>query len=211
MPLEKDQFLNTPIQARHERFIAWLKPFALNIQALTGYPASILIAQAAYHSKWGASEAFRDAKNIFDFACAAEKSESEVRFETGGRSETVKAVCATVKVEGKPKLLYVFSSYEDSLFSYLNLLLNSRLRAYKTLQGQVKRAYSKIAPGVAQYRLVLGFISDFGAQEDYRSDIAKLVDDNHLQDLDNNACQSCLFQKRHIKDLIESTQPKAKK
>lgn len=208
--LEKDQFLNTPVQARRERFIAWLKPFALNVQALTAYPASILISQAAYHSKWGTSEAFREGKNIFGFICSTEKAETVVRFEARGQSETVRSVCSTMKVDGKMKLLYTYPSYEASLFSYLNLLLNSHLRAYKSLQAQAKHAYLKIAPGVAQYRLVLGFLGDFDSRENYRSEIARLIDENHLQDLDNNACQNCLFQQRHIKDLIESTQPKAK-
>lgn len=54
-----------PPAAGPDAFVAWLGPIASSAQERTGIPASVVIAQGALESAWGASQLAQRATNLF--------------------------------------------------------------------------------------------------------------------------------------------------
>lgn len=70
---------------RKKAFIEWMKPYALQIQAETGFPASVMIAKSGYESGWGSSGNARKG-NLFGIAC----EHKTYRYKPGAKYEEAK-------------------------------------------------------------------------------------------------------------------------
>lgn len=199
--VDKQHFAKIPLDQRRGRFVAWLKPFALHLQAISGFPASVLIAQAGYHSEWGNSVYFRSHFNLFEHVCWRDKKVIAASFKT----INFKVACASLKGDPKKRMAYSFSKAEDSILFYLSNLMDSRNRHFKNIQTDVKQAFSKAHPGVAHFRVIVGQLGGFSTKPNYRSEISSLIESERLVDLDSGPCQTCLFQARRLKMLLEKT------
>jgi hypothetical protein len=65
-------------RASQDRFIEWVRPLALRIQAITGLPASLLITQAGMESGFGVDSVYRRKNNLMGITCDL-KNEPRVR------------------------------------------------------------------------------------------------------------------------------------
>jgi|GEM_PF-5866201 len=185
-----------PANSNKQAFIEWLKPAALFIQAQTGLPASIIIAQAALETAWGTSANFRNRNSMFGHSCwnnASQTGEAQI----GPNRYAWKGDCAADRPANEGGKYLVFPNKENSLLAYLQNILRSRGR-YQGVQAETQRARTGEPPGVANWTTVIKDIaaSGYAADNGYMMKVGGIIQNYGLDKLNGGDCQLCVHQQR---------------
>jgi uncharacterized FlgJ-related protein len=165
---------------RKRAFINYMTPFALEVQATTGLPASVIIAQSALETGWGTSSVFRNTQNLFGHSCWRQGSRRTYRIEIQGQTQAVVGRCDRPRPASAGGYFLSFSSPQQSVYAYASNLLSARHRHYDQVRGAVRRA----RPNVADWRSVVDGLSMYDAPNpQYRSQVRSLIERNGLTSL----------------------------
>lgn len=128
---------------RKAAFLNYWGPHAVNIQRASGIPASILLAQWAEETFWGASNLYANANNMSGHFCPERKRGQDSRWmiTLGSIARDVSAHCAGATSQRK-SLALVFDNPVDSAWAHAyNLVLSpSREETYSGIRAAVKLA-----------------------------------------------------------------------
>lgn len=197
-PIKPDHFAEMKPALRKAKFIAWLSPLAKYVQAQTGFPASVLIGQAALASDWGNAPGFRSHRNLFDHACW-DDSVLKGEFQLAGQPLAYAAVCKPEKTKAYARKLYEFSKFEESAAAYLYFVMISKSRHFKPIQEELERLKRpREATGVSSYRTIVHLLESYSHDPNYRSALTHAIDMEKLNYADADPCQKCLFNKRRV-------------
>lgn len=190
-PIADDQFAKM-YDGRAENFIAWFKPVAFYVQALTGLPMTVSIIQAGLASEYGASSAFVKHNNIFKFTCWQPKTALAGEVELGGKKFTYKGHCSDDKAAGQVGKIMHFASREESFYAYLGMLLNSHSPLYKPLQEHLKHAFVTLPARPASFRGVAPMVAQFSPDHNYVAAINRAVALYKIEENEAYPCWTCL-------------------
>jgi len=105
-------------------FVESLTPLALEIQAVTGFPASILISKAALETGWGRSRLARTRNNFAGMSCftglTTQWSVSQISF--AGNRFPIQRRCGSARPASEGGGYQEYRSQMDSLLDSINLL-----------------------------------------------------------------------------------------
>jgi uncharacterized FlgJ-related protein len=163
---------------RSKAFVAYMTPFALEVQEETGLPASVIIAQAALESGWGKSGLFTETKNIFGHSCWEAGSSKTYNLRISGERKSVRGTCDRPRSTGGYYM--EFKDSQDSVYAYAANLLTHP--AYPQVQAAVRRA----KPEPADWRSVVSGLREYdGPNPEYRQLLRDIILKNDLQKLEN--------------------------
>lgn len=189
----KDEF-SKMYEIRRMKFAEWIRPVALYVQATTGMPASVFIAQAGLASEWGASPEFRNNNNLFKHKCWVPNSVITGEIELGGRKFTYKGTCGTEKIFNQVGRPLKFATREESVLAYLHVLLFSPSKYYRNLQEELKRGLKHVPVRQASFRSVAGVLNSFSPDNKYVGLLQMAIQQEKFATYDNPACWQCLVQ-----------------
>jgi len=180
-----------------QRFIDWIKPAALYVQAQTGLPASIIIAMAAHETGWGTSANFRERNSMFGHSCWNNATQTG-QVQLGNKVMSYTGHCNANRPANEGGKYLSFPNREESLLAYLQNILMSKGR-YQGVQKEVRRASTGEAPGVGHWKTVLADIvkSGYAADGGYFMKVGSIIAQHDLEVLDRgDECQICVHQLR---------------
>ncbi len=183
-------------KAKKQAFIEHMTPFALEIQATTGFPASVVIAQAALETGWGAdpNSAHFKTDGMYGHSCFKKGKVKEFEVKIAGVQRKIRAVCEIPRPENEGGYYYKFDSREDSMYAYMsNLLFDPDTESYyRGVRKTVQRYYPAVAPwvevvgygavsknGKPEPGAIVGLFH-YASDENYRSKLRNIVEKNNL-------------------------------
>jgi len=183
-----NQFRKMTTAERKRKFIDYMSPIAVFLQEMTGFPASIIVAQAAWETGWGTSYLFRNDQNPFGYSCFSSKG-TTIKYEVnlGDKSVKGKGVCGRSRPRRERGRYVKFDSYLDGFMGYIDNLLNKRGTqwAYKNIRQEVSQA--KDRGQVAHWTRIASGLNHYAADSSYVKRIRETVEQNHLDQLDSRA------------------------
>lgn len=200
--------------AKVQEYIEYIKPIAQYAEALTGFPASVLIAQSIIETGAGMSAQFRNNNGLFGFSCRKRKRNNtwQQEFEVSGVKLGFQASCSSPRPANEGGHYYVFPSREDSVWAFIYNYLYSEKPRFKAVRSAVHKAKEQSPNGVAHWRDVVNKISGY-AQSDsgYRAALTNLISNKKygLEQLDykSNSCQMCLA-KNNFQNMLMTDEKK---
>lgn len=183
-----------PTNGDKQAFINWIKPAALYVQAMTGFPAAVIIGQAALETAWGTSVNFTQRNSLFGHSCwngATQTGEVDL----GPKKFSWTGHCNANRPEGGMYLS--FPNKSESFLAYLTLILQSRGR-YLGAQRLSASAARGGSPGVASWSMVIRDIaaSGYAADNAYAQKVGEIISNYRLDQLSDNECQRCVHERR---------------
>jgi len=177
-----------------KKFIEWITPAAQFIQAKTGLPMSVLIAQAGFESAWGSSTNFKVSQSIFGRSCGKKGIVESGKTELSDLQLPWKMTCSRPRPKSEGAYYYSFGSYQESILEYVQLLLKKG-----TLFGRLRTLVKNSPPPqVASSRACLAAIANRGyahsSHSRYLGNLISIVASNRLEILDKQAAnrrESC--------------------
>jgi uncharacterized protein YgiM (DUF1202 family) len=168
-----------------QSFIDWIAPVAVHIQSLTGFPASVIIAQSAIESAWGRSSLFRKDKAPFGQSCWSYYGDNRnSSFTSGGVTMRYRAICGNRRPANEGGRYVKFSSYLGSIYAYIeNLLKNpDTRRAYSSIRYHTSIARKNTR--VADYKKIAAGLNHYAAASSYPRDVRRTIDKSRLYKYD---------------------------
>jgi flagellum-specific peptidoglycan hydrolase FlgJ len=177
-----------------KKFIEWITPAAQFIQAKTGLPMSVLIAQAGFESAWGSSTNFKVGRSIFGRSCGKKGNVERGKTELSDFQLPWEMTCSRPRPKAEGAYYYSFGSYRESILEYVQLLLKKG-----TLFGRLRTLVKNSPPPqVASSRACLTAIANRGyahsSHARYLRNLTSIVATNRLEKLDKQAAsrtESC--------------------
>ncbi len=168
---EQQAFDESSTEKKKENFLAFILPLALHFQELTGWPASIFLAQVQLESNWGTSSLLGDGHNMTGVSCLTHPGQTGVDDDpmnwtdsNGNKIETPKIIydCTRSRPEGGNYRTY--TSALDWAYDYINIVLYT---PSNSLQDQASRLAVKQRPkgGVADWKAVADGLSHYAPSE----------------------------------------------
>jgi hypothetical protein len=131
-------FRDVTIDTRRD-MLRRLAPLAVYLQEVTGYPASVIIANLAQEQGWSGRA---PGNNLYGIICISRQGEQ--RFHTPlGLELTYNFAGCTHRGNGGAQLYQDYASPVDSMLGYINLLLyrENTARAYRHIRDQVPNRF----------------------------------------------------------------------
>lgn len=198
--LPSNYFQKLPEGEKQKQFIQWMTPVAQYIQATTGFPASVMIAQAMIESGSATSYMFTRGHAMFGHTCQGYGSRTTKVIPTTHVSGS--GICTIVRASDGRQFLS-FDSPESSVVSYIHNLLYDNHNFYNGIRSVVAQARAKDPAGVASWRDIVNNLKGYAEEGTYRRDVTAKIQQYGLDKLDKSSCQSCIQQKIN-------SQPRAK-
>ncbi|MGE3681450.1 MAG: glucosaminidase domain-containing protein [Bdellovibrionales bacterium] len=195
-PLTKSYFSEMPMDIRKQKFMEWMKPASLFVQAHSGLAASVIVAQAGEATEWGTSLPFTKFNSLFGNVCYQSKVSHDGRVEIGSKVYPYRAYCGPARPARQGGRYVSYSSYSDSLLAYVSMVLKSRGPQFSDLQHVVKRSRTR-SPGIAGFRSLMSSLRGYSAEPAYAQKIGELITNLGLSALEMDACQKCLYDSTH--------------
>lgn len=194
-PIADNEF-ERAFDTRQEKFLAWMKPVAAYVQAQTGLPLSITIAQAALASDWGTSIAFTKHKNIFKLTCWQTKTVLNGEITLGGKTLTYTARCSADKAAGQVGKIMTFATREESLYAYLGMVLSSPAKIYRPVQEHLKHALTTVPPRPPSFRGIGAMMAPFSPEPSYVASVNRAIQLNKIDENEAVPCWICMRGKK---------------
>jgi flagellum-specific peptidoglycan hydrolase FlgJ len=193
-------------------YIQYITPIAQYAEALTGFPASVLIAQSIVETGGGSSAQFRNNNGLFGFSCRRKKKSNynywQQSYSISGVNLGFRASCSSPRPKSEGGHYYVFASKEESVWAFVyNYLYSSNSRRYAGVRNLVTKAKEQSLSGVADWKKVVGNISGYAANDrKYQAALTGMIKSYNLDQLDfsGNTCQQCLA-KNNFQNMLVST------
>jgi hypothetical protein len=178
--------------ASHQAFVKWMTPVALYIQAKSGMPAAVIIAQAAQETGFGTSNRFRNYNSLFGHSCWRLGSSQRGSVQLGDKNFSWAGGCDSSRPSAEGGSYLSFHTREESVLAYLSNILQSG--HYSRAASTIARAKQDGSPGVANADTVAQQIASAGYALDggYGRALNKTMNSYNLRAMDNNVCQSCV-------------------
>jgi uncharacterized FlgJ-related protein len=192
--------------AKKKRFLELFSPLALEIQTLTGWPASVSLAQMALETNWGTSNVFKRLNNFGGHSCFEYKQNgskplrnsqliasdlvksgalSSATRDSQGRVR-LKSPCTYKRPRNEGGYYRSFSSVADGAFLYADNVLENK--AYKKSQNYLK-AQLRAGKPVDPAKIVDG-LRAYAADRKYRKSLMTTINANNLTRFDDQkTCQ----------------------
>jgi len=192
--------------AKKRRFLELFSPLALEIQTLTGWPASVSLAQMALETNWGTSNVFKRLNNFGGHSCFRRDANSSralrnpaliasklIRtgaltsaFRSSNGSVRLRSPCTYPRPRNEGAYYRSFSSVVDGAYLYADNVLENR--AYASSQNYLKRQRSAGLP-IDPAEIVAG-LRPYAADRRYRSSLMATINANNLTQFDDQkTCQ----------------------
>lgn len=194
-PIADDHFRKMSANKRVEAFAEYLTPIAQYIQALTGFPASVLIAQAGIETGWGTSSLFRRHNGLFGKSCWRKGSRLNTSFSMSGVDVAFRGNCAVDRPAGEGGQYYVYDEREDSVWAYMYNVMYDDHSFYNGIRKDIQSARRQSPTAVADWQKVADGLKYYSIQGNkYIATIKQTIRNHDLDKIDrqNNSCQQCM-------------------
>ncbi len=188
-----------------QEFVDLFSPIAVHIQGITGWPASVTLAQIALETNWGRSNVFKNAQNVGGISCRTSDSRASrplrdpnlrkmaeldsriiPNFTKQGGTPRINTPCTYPRPKNEGGFYHSYTSVMESVYLYTDNLLRSRF--YPQSQEAVRVANSR--GQVASSRDVVAGLSAYAIDKNYRNKLNNLISQNNLNRFDRlNQCQ----------------------
>jgi hypothetical protein len=163
-------------------FIRWMIPLAVRAQALTGFPAPVIIAQAALESGYGTSAGYQERNSLFGHSCDTYGETRTVDATIDGNRFLARASCTARRPHEERGYYLVFKRPEDSMLLYLENLLQSPGVASE--YAGLRAAMARRLPGKpASTEEIVQGLKEYAGDDQYRSKLRKIIRDYDLDRL----------------------------
>ena len=178
-----------------------MAPIAQYFQAKTGFPASVMIAQAMLETGYGTSFLFNRKEALFGESCTRYGSQVIREFNIGKEKFVSKGSCVTSRPVNEVFYYVSFDSKESSVASYIhNLLIDKRTeRTYPGVRQEVQKARASDPSGVASYQKILPHLRRYATNPNYIGELSGTIRRYGLEQYDKNSCQTCIEQRENNK------------
>lgn len=189
--------------ARVRAFAEYMAPIAQYFQAKTGFPASVMIAQAMLETGYGTSFLFNRKEALFGESCTRYGAQVVRQFEIGDTQFTSRGSCVTHRPANEGYFYVSFDSKESSVASYIhNLLIDKRTeRTYLGVRQEVEKARATDSIAVASWQKVLPHLRRYATNPNYVGELSGTIRRYGLEKYDKNSCQTCIEQRENSKRM----------
>lgn len=185
--------------ARVRAFAEYMAPIAQYFQAKTGFPASVMIAQAMLETGYGTSFLFNRKEALFGESCTRYGAQVIREYAIGDTNFVSKGSCVTSRPVNEGYYYVSFDSKESSVASYVhNLLIDKRTeRTYPGVRQEVAKTRSADANGVTSWQKILPHLRRYATNPNYTSELSGTIRRFGLDKYDKNSCQTCIEQREN--------------
>ncbi len=160
---------------KKKAFFDYFAPLALHLQEISGYPASVMLAQWSAETGWGTSNVLEKAKNIAGQSCfgfSREVKKIKLDF-PNGKSATISRSCDQPRPASEKYWYFRYTSAADSGYAYVhNLVANPKTaRPYSGVRKAVQKAARGESSGQELRDEVIAGLGSYATDPDYQKNL----------------------------------------
>jgi flagellum-specific peptidoglycan hydrolase FlgJ len=173
---------------REQEFINYMAPIAIAVQEQTGWPASVVIAQASLETNW-AENGYGNRNSLFGLSCGHPGETLTYNLILGNQTQvTTTGRCTWKRPANEGGYYVVFDNPIDSVYAYIFTSMQSKRVAYFSTGKYLSTppdGHSSIT-----YQEAIQELSHYATDTDYRAKLLSRVTHYHLDRFDHmGLCQ----------------------